>query len=47
METVLMPGDIIVVPEKAPKVAARNFTPLMQTAQVATSVALAIAYLKP
>jgi protein involved in polysaccharide export with SLBB domain len=47
MDGVLMPGDVIVVPEKAPKVAARNFTPLMQTAQVATSVALAIAYLKP
>ena len=47
MDAVLMPGDVIVVPEKAPKVAARNFTPLMQTAQVATSIALAVAYLKP
>jgi protein involved in polysaccharide export with SLBB domain len=47
MDATLMPGDVIVVPEKAPRVGARNFTPLMQSAQVATSVALAIAYLKP
>lgn len=47
MDAVLMPGDVIVVPEKAPKVGTRNFMPLMQTAQVATSVALAVAYLKP
>ena len=47
MDAVLMPGDVIVVPEKAPKVAARNWTTLMQSAQVATSVALAVAYLKP
>jgi protein involved in polysaccharide export with SLBB domain len=47
MDAVLMPGDVIVVPEKAPKVGTRNFTPLMQTAQVATSIALAVAYLKP
>jgi protein involved in polysaccharide export with SLBB domain len=47
MDAVLMPGDVIVVPEKAPKVAARNWTTLIQSAQVATSVALAVAYLKP
>ena len=47
MDAVLMPGDVIVVPEKAPKVAARNWTALMQSAQVATSIALAVAYLKP
>ena len=47
MDATLMPGDVIVVPEKAPKVGVRNFTPLMQSAQVATSVALAIAYLRP
>jgi protein involved in polysaccharide export with SLBB domain len=47
MDAVLMAGDVIVVPEKAPKVGNRNFMPLMQTAQVATSVALAVAYLKP
>lgn len=47
MDAVLMPGDVIVVPEKAPKVGNRNFMPLMQSAQVATSIALAVAYLKP
>jgi protein involved in polysaccharide export with SLBB domain len=47
MDAVLMPGDVIVVPEKAPKIGNRNWVPLMQTAQVATSVALAVAYLRP
>ncbi|MGC2765481.1 MAG: hypothetical protein WB607_08235, partial [Candidatus Acidiferrum sp.] len=47
MDAVLMPGDVIVVPEKAPRIGNRNWMPLMQTAQVATSVALAVAYLKP
>jgi protein involved in polysaccharide export with SLBB domain len=47
MDAVLMPGDTIVVPEKAPKIGPKNWLPLMQTAQVATSVALAVAYLKP
>ncbi|HTQ96278.1 MAG TPA: SLBB domain-containing protein [Candidatus Acidoferrum sp.] len=47
LDAVLMPGDVIVVPEKAPKIGNRNWMPLLQTAQVATSVALAVAYLKP
>jgi polysaccharide export outer membrane protein len=47
MDAVLMPGDVIVVPEKAPRIGNRNWMPLMQSAQVATSVALAVAYLKP
>jgi protein involved in polysaccharide export with SLBB domain len=47
MDAVLMPGDLIVVPERAPKVGTRNLTPLMQSAQAMTSVALAVAYLKP
>jgi len=47
LDAVLMPGDVIVVPEKAPKIANRNWIPLMQSAQVATSVALAVAYLRP
>lgn len=47
MSAVLLPGDAIVVPEKAAKVGTRNWTPLLQTAQVATSVALAVTYLKP
>jgi protein involved in polysaccharide export with SLBB domain len=47
MDAVLMPGDVIVVPEKAPKIGNRNWAPIMQSAQVATSVALAVAYLRP
>jgi protein involved in polysaccharide export with SLBB domain len=45
MNAVLKPGDSVIVPEKAPKIAARNWAPLLQTAQVATSVALTIAYI--
>ena len=45
MNSVLKPGDSIIVPEKAPKVAARNWAQLLQSAQVATSVALTIAYI--
>ncbi len=47
MNAVLMPGDTVVVPEKAPRVGSRNWTTLIQSAQVATSVAIAVAYLKP
>ncbi len=47
MSAVLLPGDSIIVPEKAPKVGTRNWAPLIQSAQLATSVALAVAYLKP
>jgi polysaccharide biosynthesis/export protein len=47
LNAVLLPGDSIVVPEKAPRIGSRNWTALIQTAQVATSVAVAVAYLKP
>jgi hypothetical protein len=47
MNAVLKPGDTIVVPEKAPKLASRNWQSLMQTAQIASSVALTVAYFKP
>ncbi len=47
LTAVLLPGDSIVVPEKAPKIGTRNWLPLLQAAQVATSVALAVAYFKP
>jgi protein involved in polysaccharide export with SLBB domain len=47
MNAVLMPGDSVIVPERAARVGSRNWTPLIQTAQVATSVAIAVAYLKP
>jgi polysaccharide export outer membrane protein len=42
----LKPGDSIVVPERAPSVA-RNWSNLFQAGQVATSLALAVAYFRP
>ena len=47
LNAVLKPGDSIVVPEIAPKIAPRNWAGLLQTAQVASSVALAVAYIHP
>jgi protein involved in polysaccharide export with SLBB domain len=47
MSATLRAGDSIVVPEKAPKIGGRNWAALMQTAQVASSVALAVAYIHP
>ncbi len=47
MSAVLKPGDSIVVPEKAPKIGTRNWTAIMQAAQVASSVALTVAYIHP
>ncbi len=47
LNAVLKPGDSIVVPEKAPKMAGRNWTGLLQAAQVAASVALTVSYLHP
>jgi hypothetical protein len=47
MNAVLRPGDSIVVPEKTPKIGGRNWATVMQTAQVAASVALAVAYIHP
>jgi protein involved in polysaccharide export with SLBB domain len=47
LNTVLRAGDSIVVPEKAPKVAPRNWGTIFQAAQVASSVALAVAYIHP
>jgi protein involved in polysaccharide export with SLBB domain len=45
MNTVLKPGDSIVVPEKAPRVAGRNWQFTMQMAQVAASAAFTAVYL--
>ena len=47
MNAVLKPGDSIVVPEKAPKIASRNWAALLQAAQVASTAALTIGYLHP
>lgn len=47
MSSVLKPGDSIVVPERAPKIAGRNWAPILQAAQVASSAALTIAYIHP
>jgi protein involved in polysaccharide export with SLBB domain len=43
----LRPGDTVIVPEKTPKIGGTNWTAIMQTAQVASSVALAVAYIHP
>jgi polysaccharide export outer membrane protein len=45
LNTVLKPGDTIVVPEKAPNVGGRNWSVTMQMAQVAASAAFTAAYL--
>jgi polysaccharide biosynthesis/export protein len=47
MDASLRPGDTVIVPEKTPKVGGTNWTTVMQTAQVASSVALAVAYIHP
>jgi protein involved in polysaccharide export with SLBB domain len=47
LNATLKPGDSIVVPEKAPKVGGRNWATTLQAAQVASSVALAVAYIHP
>jgi len=47
MSSVLKPGDSIVVPERAPKIAVRNWAQILQAAQVASSVALTVAYVHP
>lgn len=47
MNAALKPGDSIIVPEKAPRIGPRNWTTALQAAQIATSVALTIAYIKP
>jgi protein involved in polysaccharide export with SLBB domain len=47
LNSTLRPGDVVVVPEKTPKVGGANWTTVMQTAQVASSVALAVAYIHP
>src|SRR6202165_703472 len=43
----LRPGDSIVVPEKAPKIGGKNWAMIMQSASLASSIALAGAYIHP
>jgi protein involved in polysaccharide export with SLBB domain len=43
----LRPGDTVVVPEKALNIGNKNWTALLQTAQVASSIALTVAYIHP
>jgi protein involved in polysaccharide export with SLBB domain len=47
LNSTLRPGDTVVVPEKAPRIGARNWSTVFQAAQVASSVALAVAYIHP
>jgi len=47
LSATLRPGDAIVVPEKAPKIGGTNWALIMQSAQLASSVALAVAYIHP
>jgi protein involved in polysaccharide export with SLBB domain len=47
LSAMLLPGDTIVVPEKPAKIGVRDWTTVMQSAQIATSVALAVAYIHP
>ena len=47
LSAMLLPGDTIIVPEKPAKVGVRDWAPVMQSAQIATSVALAVAYIHP
>jgi protein involved in polysaccharide export with SLBB domain len=47
MNATLRAGDTVVVPEKAMKVGGPNWVQLMQAAQVAASVAIAVTYIHP
>jgi len=47
LSATLRPGDAVVVPEKTPKIGGTNWPLIMQSAQLASSVALAVAYIHP
>jgi protein involved in polysaccharide export with SLBB domain len=47
LNATLKPGDSIVVPELAPKIGGRNWALILQAAQIASSAALTVAYIKP
>jgi polysaccharide biosynthesis/export protein len=47
LNSTLRAGDTVVVPEKAPRIGTRNWSTIFQAAQVASSVALSVAYIHP
>jgi protein involved in polysaccharide export with SLBB domain len=47
LSAALRPGDTVIVPEKAPNMGRKDYTQLLQFASVASSVALAVAYIHP
>src|SRR5215471_17696585 len=47
LNSTLRAGDTVVIPEKAPRIGTRNWSTIFQAAQVASSVALAVAYIHP
>jgi protein involved in polysaccharide export with SLBB domain len=47
LNATLRPGDAVVVPEKTPKIGGTNWPLIMQTAQLAASIALTAAYIHP
>lgn len=47
MNAALRPGDTIIVPEKTPKIGGPTWTNVMQAAQLASSIAIAVAYIHP
>ena len=47
LNAALRPGDTVIVPEKTPKIGGVNWTTVVQTAQMASSIALAVAYIHP
>jgi protein involved in polysaccharide export with SLBB domain len=47
LSATLRPGDAVVVPEKTPKIGGTNWALIMQSAQLASSIALTAAYIHP
>jgi protein involved in polysaccharide export with SLBB domain len=47
LSATLRPGDSVVVPEKALNVGNKNWTALLQSAQVASSIALTVSAIHP
>ena len=47
LDTTLRAGDAVIVPERAPNMGRKDYTQMFQAAQVASSLALAVAYIHP